>query len=54
MLSRGAEGALIFSIELADGRVRPTGGQGTARSTGVLGKRGLWSLSAQIFAEARP
>jgi len=54
MLSRGAEGALIFSIEFADGRVRPTGGQGTARSTGVLGKRGLWSLSAQIFAEAGP
>jgi hypothetical protein len=26
-------GRLIFNIELATGRVRPTGGQGTARST---------------------
>src|SRR4029077_3446052 len=29
----GAEGAVFLYIELATGRVRPTGGQGTARST---------------------
>jgi hypothetical protein len=31
--SSGAEGALFLNIELAVGRVRPLGGQGTARST---------------------
>src|SRR6266481_2843716 len=29
----GTEGALFLNIELATGRVRPSGGQGTARST---------------------
>src|SRR5438552_14367276 len=31
----------VIDIELADGRVRPTGGQGTARSTCLLQPRSL-------------
>ncbi|PYL16150.1 MAG: hypothetical protein DMF46_03825 [Verrucomicrobia bacterium] len=36
-----AEGALFFGIELATGRVRPTGGQETPRSTLADEKRPL-------------